>query len=219
MKLSNPNLKFRMNWKKIDKNNRKQEDGIYTAWKQQIADECYHQCVYCAIHEAPWGGIDHYHIDHFRPQSKFDELKNKITNLYYSCPICNKFKSDDWKNEPDNLNDICYPDPSDHNYSDLFNWDKTNHTLEGIYVSSKYLVNRLYLNRPQLIYERREYFLKAKADALISEVNRLIQLSDDLILVKEAFEIISSLAHHLHIRSTISPYKLVDIKKPKKNCE
>jgi hypothetical protein len=205
-----------MNWKQIDKNTRIQQNGFYTSWKQQISEDCYNQCVYCSIHENPWGGIDHYHIDHFRPQSRFENLVNTITNLYYACPICNKFKSDDWPNEPDDLNCICYPDPSEHNYSDLFSFNNTNYTISGRYVSSTYLINRLYLNRPQLVYERREHLLKLKAEALINDAKILIELSEDLGLIKQAFQLIANLTQHLHTRAKISPYKLIDLKKEKK---
>jgi hypothetical protein len=205
-----------MNWKQIDKSKRVQNKGIYSEWKQQISEDCYKQCVYCSIHEAPWGGIDHYHIDHFRPQSKFKELKNVITNLYYACPICNKFKSGDWKNEPNDLEIICYPDPSDHNYSDLFELDTNNYTLIGRYVSARYLVNRLYLNRPQLVYQRREYFLTVKAMALIKDATNLMEVSGDINLIRQAGKIIASLTQHLLMRDKISPYKLTEIKKPKK---
>ena len=205
-----------MNWKQIDRSKRVQYEGVYTAWKQQISNECSNQCVYCSIHENPWGGIDHYHIDHFRPQSKFKALKNTITNLYHACPICNKFKSDDWQNEPNDLETICYPDPSDHNYSDLFTIDTMNHTLEGRFVSSRFLINRLYLNRPQLVYERREHFLKLKAEALINETKKLIELSNDLGLIKKAFNLIADMTQHFHVRGNIIQYKLQDIKKPKK---
>lgn len=205
-----------MNWRQIDKSKRIQNKGVYTTWKQQISEECFKQCVYCSIHENPWGGIDHYHIDHFRPKSKFKTLKNDITNLYYSCPICNKFKSDDWQNEPNSLDIICYPDPGDYNYSELFKIDTSNHKLIGKYVASTYLINRLYLNRPQLVYERREYFLKLKAEALIIDTKKLVELSDDLELIKQAFQCIADLIQLLHTRANISPYKLIDIKKPRK---
>jgi HNH endonuclease len=205
-----------MNWKQIDKNKRIQNKGTYSAWKQQIANECYNQCVYCSIHENPWGGIDHYHIDHFRPQSKFKALKDIITNLYYACPICNKFKSDDWPNEPVDLSLICYPDPSDFNYTDLFTIDITNHTLEGKHVSANYLINRLYLNRPQLVYERRETLLNLKLKSLIAETTILIQKCNDNELKNKAFQLIGGLTQFLLTRSTIPPYKLVEIKKPKK---
>jgi len=204
-----------MNWKQIDKGKRIQNKGVYTDWKEQISEDCFKQCVYCSIHEGRWGGIDHYHIDHFRPQSIFKTLKNDITNLYYSCPICNKFKSNDWQNEPSNLDVICYPDPSDFNYSELFNIEASNHLLVGKYISSTYLINRLYLNRPQLVYERREYFLQLKAEALINDSKKLIEVSEDIVLIKQAFRLIANLTHHLHIRDKVSPYKLVDIKKPK----
>jgi len=205
-----------MNWKQIDRNTRVQHNGVYTVWKQQISNECFNQCVYCSIHENPWGGIDHYHIDHFRPQSKFNALKNTITNLYHTCPICNKFKSDDWQNEPNDLEIICYPDPSDHNYSNLFTIDTTNYTLEGRYVSSRYLINRLYLNRPQLVYERREHFLNLKANALIEESKKLLELTVDIDLVRTASKIKDNLVQLLIARKNIVPYKLLDIKKPKK---
>ena len=206
-----------MNWKQIDKSKRIQNTGFYTNWKQQIADDCYNQCVYCSIHENPWGGIDHYHIDHFRPQSKFKKIENIITNLYYSCPVCNKFKSNDWKNEPNDLRLICYPDPSDHNYSDLFEIDITNYSLIGKHVSSFYIINRLYLNRPQLIYERREHFLKIKAESIINDAKKLIQLCEDVSLIKHSYLLIANLTMHLLTRSNISPYKLIEIKKPKKS--
>lgn len=205
-----------MNWRIIDRKKRVQNDGVYNDWKQQISDDCFHQCVYCSIHENPWGGIDHYHIEHLRPKSKFEKLENIITNLYHACPICNKFKSDDWPNENNDLEKICYPDPSDYDYSDLFELDSKTFLLIGRSVAATYLINRLYLNRPQLIYERREQFLKLKAEALINDTNELIKSVDDINLVKQALKIIINLAQHLHYRANIPPYKLIEIRKEKK---
>jgi 5-methylcytosine-specific restriction endonuclease McrA len=103
-----------MNWKLITKDAKNQPvSGVYSDWKELVAQECFYQCVYCAIHEAQFGGIDHYHIDHYRPKSiaEFKHLENNIGNLFYACPICNRFKSNDWPGEPD-LNTPTYPDPS-----------------------------------------------------------------------------------------------------------
>ena len=146
-----------MNWKLVVKDTKNQPaTGSYSDWKEQIAEECFYQCVYCSIHESQFGGINNYHIDHFRPKSfpEFKSLENDICNLFYSCPICNRFKSDDWPAEPD-INIISYPDPSKINYSDLFVMTD-NYEIFGKYTSSKYLVIRLFLNRAQLIMERRE---------------------------------------------------------------
>ena len=164
----------------------------------------------------PWGGIDHYHIDHFRPQSKFEDLVNIITNLYHCCPICNKFKSNDWKNEPNNLETICYPDPSDHNYNELFKLDTSNFTLDGKYLAATYLINRLYLNRPQLVYESREHFLNSRYKILIKETEALISECEDNELKNETIKTIIRISQFLLSRDKVPPYKLEEIKKPKK---
>lgn len=202
-----------MRWKKIDNTIRIQNKGKYNDWKQQISDDCFNQCVYCSIHESPWGGIDHYHIDHFKPKSKFVALTHIITNLYHACPVCNKFKSDDWPNENNSLDEICYPDPSEYDYTELFELNVDNYTIIGKYIASNYLINRLYLNRPQLIYERRESVLKYRAEVAIEEAKRLISICNDTILIKQAFELLAKIAQHLHIRTKIQPYRLVEIQK------
>lgn len=157
----------------IHKDSKNQPTGVYTdpGWKEQIAKECNYQCVYCSIHETHWGGIDHYHIDHFRPKSlgRFADLENDICNLFYSCPVCNRFKSDDWPSDPD-LNVPSYPDPSVTDYSTLFDSDTENYTLAGKCVSAIYIIHRLYLNRPQLVYERRESFLREKELTIFNKI-------------------------------------------------
>ncbi|WP_109832771.1 HNH endonuclease [Reichenbachiella versicolor] len=202
-----------MNWVQIDKKSRVQKDGVYTDWKQQVSDDCQNRCVYCSIHENPWGGIDHYHIEHFRPKSKFKKLENDITNLYHACPVCNRFKSDDWPNNPINLDEICYPDPSDHNYTDLFELDQNDFTLVGKHVASRYVVNRLYLNRPQLVYERREQVLKIRAEELIAETTSLINKTEDLTLSRKVSMLLIEMYQHLNVRSNIAPYRLIEIRK------
>jgi len=202
-----------MNWKQIDRSARVQKEGVYSDWKQQISDDCFHQCVYCSIGEQPWGGIDHYHIEHFRPKKKFEELENIITNLYHACPVCNRFKSDDWPNEPDDLNQICYPDPSDIDYNDLFDLLDINYNLQGKNVASNYLINRLYLNRPQLIFERREAKLILKADELLNTLFDLVNKCDDVELLKEYGLLSTVMQLHANKRKDIPPYRLSDIRK------
>ena len=167
-----------MNWKRINKEKSKQPDsGVYSDWKEQIAEECFNQCVYCSIHETQFGGIDHYHIEHFRPKSieKFKHLENDISNLFYSCPICNRFKSNDWPNEPGDLNTICYPSPAEYDYSELFEISKSTYKVSGKYTSTKYMTERLFFNRAQLIYERGNHTLKERGDKAILELKELCQ--------------------------------------------
>lgn len=204
-----------MNWVKVDNSVRIQHKGVYSDWKQQISDDCYNRCVYCSILEGEWGGIDHYHIDHFRPKSKFSHLENVIVNLYLSCPICNKFKGDDWPNEPINLNKICYPDPAVHHYHGLFIIDPDSFTLSGKYVASKYVITRLYLNRPQLILSRREHFLSRRSDKLFNLIDQKVRIYQDFDILMKFSEIQTSINSLLIKRNYITPYKLEDIRKPK----
>lgn len=205
-----------MNWKKIEKDRLNQpSSGTYSDWKEQIAEECFYQCIYCSIHEAQFGGIDHYHIEHYKPKSieRFKGLENDIMNLFYACPICNRFKSNDWPNDAKDLDMICYPDPSKIDYTDLFEIDYNNFKVEGRYLSTRYMTIRLYLNRPQLIYERRENFLKIKESELRKEIKILMNDVTDISLLKKAYELVDKLSTHLSKRDKIRPYKLAEIRK------
>jgi len=207
-----------MNWVLVHKSKTDQPaTGGYSDWKQQIASECFFQCVYCAIHESQFGGTINYHIDHFRPYSKFESLANDILNLFYACPICNRFKSDDWPGEP-HLDQVSYPDPSKIDYNTLFDFDDRFNLL-GLYVSARYIINRLFLNRGQLIFERRETSLRSKGNELIKEIKSLV---DQLAVIDtdDAFSIlnqIDSIKNNLlgleEYRRKIRPYEVIDIRK------
>lgn len=209
-----------MNWRLVIKDPKKQPVmGTYSDWKEQIAEECYFQCVYCSIHEAQFGGANNYHIDHFRPKSlpQFKSLENNILNLFYACPICNRFKSNDWPAEP-NLDVVSYPDPSQTDYSVLFRMNK-NFEIEGNYTASKYLVWRLFLNRAQLILERREEIKVSNATALMKDLSTLIDQVGE-IDSKEAFEALkeidsikTNIQELSERRRKIRPYELKDIRK------
>lgn len=189
--------------------------GVYSDWKIQISDECYNQCIYCAIDENHWGGLDNYHVEHFRPKSiaAFKNLENDICNLYLSCPVCNRFKSDDWPADPD-LSIPSYADPSITDYSTILISDATTYTINGNCVSANYTIQRLYLNRPQLIYERREYALKNKEAELFNEVVALAAQIQDKELITKTFTVIAGIRTHLAARESIRPYKLAEIRKP-----
>ncbi len=205
-----------MNYRLIPKNpNAQPASGVYSDWKVQIADECFKQCVYCTIHENHWGGIDHYHIDHFRPKSKpaFTHLVNDICNLFYACPVCNRFKSDDWPANP-NLAVPSYPDPSVTNYSTIFTFNAASYQLAGNNPSANYVILRLYLNRPQLVYERRENILREREFKLFHEIAELAPQTSDMELITKAFTLFATVKTHLAKRETIRPYKLAEIRKP-----
>jgi hypothetical protein len=208
-----------LKWKLIIKDKSKQPlSGSYPDWKEQIASECYNQCIYCAINESQFGGIDHYHIEHYRPKSKpaFKGLINDITNLFYACPICNRFKSDDWPSDTIALDVICYPDPSVYDYSQLFTVDPTDYKLVGNYISSTYIIHRLFLNRPQLLYERREEILNMREISITHEIEMLRKnenIKNDPAVLNQILDALSDLKSTLEKRSHVRPYKLAEIRK------
>ncbi|MCK5677581.1 MAG: HNH endonuclease [Flavobacteriaceae bacterium] len=208
-----------MNWKRIKKEDSVQpQTGTYSDWKEQIAEECYYQCIYCSIHETQFGGIDHYHIEHYKPKSieRFKELENDITNLFYSCPICNRFKSNDWPNDADDLSVPCYPDPSEHDYSELFNIDSKTYKVSGLHVSTTYMTERLFLNRVQLIYERREYILKQREKNVRNEIEEIREKHDHLfniIYIKKYLDATVKLSETIFKEKDIRPYRLEEIRK------
>ena len=170
-----------MNWFRIEKENAVQPaKGSYKDWKEMLAEEGGHQCVYCAISENSFGGIRNFHVEHYRPKSikRFEPRKNDIRNLYYACPICNTFKSDDWPNDPtEDLSQECYAEPSVVNYAHLFLLTTTSEII-GKNVAARYMVEKLYLNRPQLIMERKQQQL---LNNLKRTVQRLAGISKELV--------------------------------------
>lgn len=130
--------------------------GQWSDWKQQIADQCDGRCVYCAIVESRFGGIRNFHVEHFRPKKRFEALENEITNLYLACAICNVLKGDDWPGDPVSDHSVAtYPDPALADYNKLLSVSPTTHEVAAVTLSGKYVIERVLLNRAQLILERR----------------------------------------------------------------
>lgn len=158
-----------MRWRRVAKEHCIQPSaGSYKDWKHLLAAEASNQCVYCAIHESCMGGVRVFHVEHYRPKSKFAELVNDFRNLFYCCPICNAFKGDDWPGEPaPDHSLVAYPDPSEVDYCDIISMDPAG-TVMGSNTAGRYLEERLYLNRGQLIIERRLAVIRFRIDELVA---------------------------------------------------
>jgi len=210
-----------MEWKRVPKEHSKQPPtGKYSDWKEILAEEGYFQCVYCAIHESCFGGIRNFHVEHYRPKAKFRKLENDIRNLFYACPICNTFKGDDWPNEPvEDFSNPSYPDPSRVEYNEIFKIDTSSGEIKAKYIAPKYMIEKMNLNRPQLITERRifcaylklrefeEFFIRIIPDLMKNKDGRARYF---LAQITEKFIEISSL--HREFRS-VRPYRETDIKR------
>lgn len=148
-----------MKWKLIDKKGTtKPLTGGYREWKSILAEEGGFQCVYCCIGENRFGGIRNFHVEHWKPQSIFEELKNDFDNLFYACGICNVLKSNDWPRDPtSDFNEAYYPNPSAIDYSNLLTAQQETGLVDSSTLTGRYLIQRLHLNRPQLIVARRTH--------------------------------------------------------------
>ena len=166
-----------MKWRIIDKRTAiPPVKGDYRSWKPQLAAEAALQCVYCCIHESRFGGIRNFHVEHFKPQSKFHTLKNEYSNLFYACGVCNSFKSDDWPGDlaVGDLSKPGYPCPAEVDYSNFLHVDERTGEVHGDDVTGRYLVERLHLNRAHVValraitalLERIKNF-QAKIDAMV----------------------------------------------------
>lgn len=209
-----------MNWVKVNKTHSNQpSEGCYKddSWKTQIANECNHRCVYCGLPETNSGGLINYHVEHYRPKSKFKHLINDINNLFWACSVCNCFKKEDWPNEPTPaLDTVCYPDPSIHDYNGLFD-SSVNFTITGRNVASKYIENRLYLNRPQLILLRRlSHLLKEienRKNLIREHIDKNNSVAHELLL--ETYKILDDISTTLLKYNTALDYKITEIRRVK----
>jgi hypothetical protein len=175
------------------------------------------RCVYCSVNESVMGGYQFFWVEHHKPQSVAPELENDLGNLFYSCQICNRFKSNDWPNEPDlSLELCCYPNPSVVDYKSLFNIEAEGKII-GSYTASKYLVERIYLNRPQLIIERRRIALQKIHMEILEETSELVEqltaiadkestiILGELIKLGQDFQILSTKL------DVLPPYEVADV--------
>lgn len=158
-----------MNWFVVPLLRPKPKVGKYPDWKAAIAKNCRHQCVYCTISEGEYGGIDNFHVEHFRPKSVFKKLENDIDNLFVACAVCNRFKSDEWPGEPHKKGATAtFLSPAKTDYHQHMEMAGGGYFLKGKSVAGTYMVEQMYLNRSQLLISRRYRTVLAKLSAATS---------------------------------------------------
>jgi len=145
------------------------EFADYHAYYDEVAEDCKQRCVYCDALVSENLGGDKMHLDHFRPQKHYDELKTNPNNLVLACPACNLFKSDHW---PAKGTDETYTenagfiDPFEDKQKDFFTISS-----EGAIASKKgpaeYIINLLNLDRPARRELRRRRIIQNKVNQLL----------------------------------------------------
>lgn len=67
----------------------------YRSYKPHLIQDFKGRCGYTDCPDSWFGGARCFHIDHFKPKSKFKNLENDYSNLVYSCSYVNILKTDD----------------------------------------------------------------------------------------------------------------------------
>jgi hypothetical protein len=154
----------------------------YRRYKVYLREDFYYCCAYCTIHENEWGGPRHFHVEHFRPKSRFSDLIADYQNLLYACDVCNIFKGDDWPSDEPLVDGVGYLDPCEHDYDEHF-VVADDYQLQGITPVAAYMVEHLHLNRRQL------QILRQKRAREIAIHNRFLQLIEEtLVMIDSSLE-------------------------------
>lgn len=117
-------------------------------------------CGYCGSPDVVFGGRSGFQIDHFAPKSKFEHLENEYANLIYSCPICNRGKSNKWPSSSESI-PVNGSEGFYHPCSDEYD-DNLNRNSQGVIQAKsevgEYMIQvlKLYLFRHQIVWIREE---------------------------------------------------------------
>ena len=103
------------------------------------------RCGYCGTSEVDVGAA--LTVDHFQPRARGGA--DDPVNWVYCCPACNAFKGDYWN--PDSPYRLLHPL---HDDLVLFITEEADGRLRGLTETGIFHVQRLHLNRPQLVAQR-----------------------------------------------------------------
>ena len=169
----------------------------YRYYKEYIKSDFNDRCGYCDTWDGWFRGSDFYQIDHFAPQSRFENLESEYNNLVYSCPYCNRAKGDDWvtdNSDTSNDGEKGYIDPCDVEYDKLFCRSYSGEIIP-LKPIGEYMYNKLkfYLTRHKVIWNLTRLYILC---------NKLMSMLDDPDInaehKKELDERYSELSKYLH---------------------
>jgi uncharacterized protein (TIGR02646 family) len=203
-----------MRWVKINKSKSQNlPEKSYSHWKSELADEGAHQCVYCTIHDGQFGGERNFHVEHFRPKEHFPQYTNSYRNLFYACGICNTFKGDAWPgNVNATLSNVGFVDPSKTDYNTIFSINP-DYTITARRIAPKFMIERIYLNRPQLQYLRWKEAIMERYKTAAGNISAG-QIADPKLAAK-VIDCLSKIVGLLGEMDHTPPYTSVEIRRSK----
>ncbi len=78
------------------------------------------RCAYCLMPDDRLGGEDGMTVDHFRPESRYHDLRLAWANLYYACSVCNSQYKRDYPTLEEERAGKRFVDPCEEDYDDHF---------------------------------------------------------------------------------------------------
>lgn len=127
---------------------------IYSKYKKFLRIDFEHCCAYCGVREAQDGGSKKFHVDHYKPKSKFPEESNNYSNLYYSCSDCNILKGNYWPSPVQWLMSHLIINPCDYDYEE--HYDTSQFAWSGKTRVASWNIDRLRLNSPKNVRFRED---------------------------------------------------------------
>lgn len=125
----------------------------YHRYRKCLEVDFKNRCAYCNMHDR-WIMPLPFQIDHFIPRAEFEkvgrnDLENDYRNLMYSCPVCNRLKSNAFEGEiPDHeIKNPLFYNPVDVDYNTVFTRDEKGR-IQSADELGKSMIKRLQLYRP-----------------------------------------------------------------------
>ena len=142
-----------------------------SAYKPHLRKDFNERCGYCDCHDEWYSGDDFFQVDHFKPKKHFDELKFMYSNLVYSCPYCNRAKSDDWyEGEITIDHERGYIDPCSLEYEKLFERSSSGKIIPKTKLSRfLYFKLKFYLKRHEVIWKLR------RMESVLNNLNLILE--------------------------------------------
>jgi HNH endonuclease len=124
----------------------------YKLYKPFLRTEFLRQCVYCRLPDGMHGEAA-FGVDHYRPASKFPELRSEYKNLFYACNACNSLKGNFWPREDQVGAGLFIPNPCERVMADHVVYRGV--LVEPQSLAGEFAVDILQLNRAEDVAYRR----------------------------------------------------------------
>lgn len=151
--------------------------SYYKRYKPFLRIEFERRCVFCLLPDG-LTGEEAFGVDHYRPISRFPDLKCDYSNLLYACNTCNGRKKDFWPTSAQWSAALFLPNPCDHKMAEHLAFVGPH--IEPRTVTGRFTIETLRLNDPGRI-QLREFILRS-----IDRCTRLLKATRIMLAEVEA---------------------------------